>query len=196
MSESTVRLDLRAVTAIVALGAVVLAIIFVQLCGTEDVAPLAERPTPMPRDTSTPATASATAEPGTSLTPGPATATPDLQVSSEGEGRDFLRLGDLAVFGQALEAYEKENGRYPDTGGNIQTLCAFREVDAGCDLEELLSPLPEDPLGDASGNGYWYASDGSWFAVYAQRESQRFDACEEHPDHLQEFDSVFCERGP
>lgn len=196
MTESTVRLDLRAVVAIGALGAVVLAIIFVQLCGAEDVPTLAEGPTPMPRDTSTPATPGATADPGTSPTPGPATATVELQVSSEGEERDFLRQGALMLLGQALEEYEQENGHYPDTDGNIQTLCAFREIDVACDLDEILSPLPEDPLGDASGNGYWYASDGSSFAVYAQRESQRFDACEEHPEHLQEFDSVFCVKGP
>ncbi len=192
MAESTVRLDLRAVISIAALGIVVLAIIFVELCGREDVPSLAQVPSPVPQDTSTPAEA---VTPGPSPTAGDATATEESQVPAEGEERDIIRQFDLAVIKRALEEYREENGSYPDSGNNIQTFCAFPDVDAGCELEEVLSPLPEDPLGDPAANGYWYASDGRRFTVYAQRESGRFEACPDHPDHLQDFDSLLCLQG-
>lgn len=184
MAEPTLRLDLRAVVPIVALTTVVLIIIFVQLCGSEDVDPLAQG-NGAPILTATPFT------PGPSPTPGP-TATPD----PAGPARDLTRRLDLATIERALGEYRQDNGSYPNTNGNIQTLCAFGEVDFGCALLEVLDPIPSDPLGNPGGNGYWYASDGETYIVYSQRESEQIAACPDHPVHLQGFASLLCVQGP
>lgn len=184
MAEPTLRLDLRAVLPIVALATVVLIIIFVQLCGSEDVEPRAQG-NGAPILTATPFT------PGPSPTPGP-TATPD----PSGPARDLTRRVDLATIEAALAEYRQENGGYPNTNGNIQTLCAFVEVDEGCALREVLDPVPGDPLGNPSGNGYWYASDGQSYIVYAQRESEQTAECPDHPVHLGAFASLLCVQGP
>lgn len=185
MAGPTVRLDLRAVLPIAALAIVVLVIILVQLCGTEDVNPQAQRPDESPLPTNVPFT------PGPSPTPGP-TATPD----PAGGSRDLERLIDLTAVEQALDEYREENGSYPSTDGNIQTLCAFTEFDRGCALLDVLDPLPSDPRGDPGSNGYWYTSDGTSFVVYAQREGDQIPACAEHPAHLATFAAVLCVQGP
>ena len=83
--------------------------------------------------------------------------------------RDLQRLQDLERIRAALEEYYDKEGSYPSTGGNMQTLCAYKDLDIGCKLTKVLDPLPAaDPLGDPLTNGYWYASDGKSFAVYAQ----------------------------
>ena len=187
MAGPTVRLDLRAVLPVAALVAVVLVIIFVELCGREELGPMAQGPS---RATATPIS------PGPSPTPAPAAATATQEALLAGAERDLTRRQDLAAIQQALERYRQERGRYPDTGGNIQTLCAFADVDAGCDLEETLSPLPQDPLGNPGTNGYWYAATGARYTIYARRESERLPACPEHPDHLREIASLLCVQGP
>ncbi len=191
---ATVRIDLRAVIAVVALGIVVLVIIFVELCGREDVEPLAQGTQPPAEDT-TPEPQPPTPTPGPSPTPGPPTDTPAPQPG--GDERDVTRQQDLQAIAQALEEYRDDNGEYPNSDGNIQSLCVFEDTDVGCELREVLDPLPIDPLGEpASENGYWYASDGDTYTVYAQRESNEVPACPEHPDHLSQFDSLICVRGP
>jgi hypothetical protein len=112
-----------------------------------------------------------------------------------GGDRDVARRQDLEAIARALERYREENGSYPDTGGGIQTLCAYQDLDVGCALEEMLGPLPGDPLGDPTVNGYWYTSDGSRYTIYALRESGQSEECPEHPDHLSEFESLLCVRG-
>jgi hypothetical protein len=191
---STVRLDLRAVLPIAALGVVVLVIIFVELCGREDVAPLSQTPLPSV-ESPTPSQPVPTATAGPSPTPAPPTSTPPP--SPGGGERDLTRLQDLATIQDALEEYREENGSYPDNDGNVQSLCVFPDTDAGCELEDVLSSIPNDPLGEPlAENGYWYASDGDTFTVYAQRESEEFGECAEHPDHLGGIDSLLCVRGP
>ena len=192
----TVRLDLRAVLPIAALAVIVLVIIFVELCGRNDVGPLVDAiPTAIDRGTATPVTPVPTATPGPTPTPAPPTATPEPEPG--GAERDATRVEDLETIEQALEEYVQENGNYPDSGGNVQTLCVFPESDIACELEDVLSPIPTDPLGEPlAENGYWYASDGETFTVYAQRESEQFETCAQHPDHLQGFDSLLCVQGP
>ena len=193
-TPSTVRLDLRVVLPIAALGVVVLLIIFVELCGREDVAPLSQTPLTSV-ETPTPLPPAATSTPGPSPTPAPPTFTP-TPAPGRGE-RDLTRLQDLATIEEALEEYREENGNYPDNDGNIQSLCVFSDTDIGCELEEVLSSIPNDPLGEPlAENGYWYASDGDTYIVYAQRESEDFGECSEHPDHLGDIDSLLCVRGP
>jgi type II secretory pathway pseudopilin PulG len=99
-------------------------------------------------------------------TPGP-TAVPGV-VAAE---RDQTRLIDLATITAALEQYRQKEGEYPSTGGSIQTLCTYKDLDAGCKLEDLLSPIPSDPLGDSVKNGYWYSSDGKSFVIVGGMDS-------------------------
>ena len=110
--------------------------------------------------------------------------------------RDAQRVADLEAVAGVLQQYREEHGAYPDTGGGIQTLCVFVELDEGCALNDIDRIPAHDPLGDASVNGYWYASDGRSFVVYAQRETDGPPECDEHPDHLGRFDSLICVRGP
>ena len=192
-STTTIRIDLRTLLPAAALGVVVLVIIFVELCGRQDVAPLGDETPFVQGPTST---LGPTFTPGPSPTIGPeeATATQESQVA--GSDRDEIRVRDLNAVRQALAQYQQEHGEYPSTGGGIQSLCAFVEFDVGCELQEILDPLPEDPLGNAAENGYWYESDGGRYVIYAQRESELLPACDEHPQHLEDFRSVLCVRGP
>ncbi|MCH9003303.1 MAG: type II secretion system protein GspG [Planctomycetes bacterium] len=106
--------------------------------------------------------------------------------------RDVIRVQDLTALQGALQEYMDDQGSYPNTGGVLETLCEASDLDAGCELERTLNPLPEDPLGDPGANGYWYISDGETYTLYAQRESQVFLACLHHPETLATFDSLFC----
>jgi hypothetical protein len=184
------RVDLRAILPAAVLGLVVLVIIFVQLCGREHVAPLGDV-TPLAR-----ATLASTFTPGPSPTAGliETTATQAAQVG--GDARDQTRQQDLTAIQQVLEQYRLGHNGYPDTKGNIQTLCAFKEFDLGCKLEALLNPLPIDPLGEQTANGYWYVSDGTTYTLYAQRESALLLECSDHPPFLHAFKSVVCVRSP
>jgi hypothetical protein len=185
----TSRVDLRTILPAAVLGLVVLVIIFVQLCGREHVAPLGDV-TPLAR-----ATLASTFTPGPSPTPGlvEATATQAAQVG--GDARDQTRQQDLTAIQQALEQYRLDHNGYPDSQGNVQTLCVFKEFDLGCKLEPLLNPLPVDPLGEQTTNGYWYTSDGTTYTVYAQRESDLVPECSEHPQFIK-AKSLMCVRPP
>jgi hypothetical protein len=188
---SDLRLDLRVALPIVTLGVVVLAIIFVELCGREDVEPRAQGGVTGPT-----ATLGPTFTPGPSPTLSPLEPTPTAAFVEGGRDRDIVRLADLQSNRDALAVYFDEHGEYPNTEGSIQTLCAFPDIDIGCALEEVLSPLPQDPLGDVTTNGYWYASNGETYTVFAIRESDAFPECLDHPPFLEQFDSVYCLSGP
>ncbi|MHB8515944.1 MAG: hypothetical protein ACYDCT_11260, partial [Dehalococcoidia bacterium] len=73
------------------------------------------------------------------------------------------------------------DGSYPTTNNNIQTLCAFKKLDQGCKLSEVLpGGPPADPLGDPIQGGFWYQSDGSYVKLYAALE-QDIPAAEKCP---------------
>jgi hypothetical protein len=147
---------------VLALAAVIVAVIVFDLTtdsgGATEPLGLA---TPMP-----------TRRPGPTWTPGPTlTPTPEPTALPGAEERDAQRRLELEALRKALVEYREEHGSYPDTGGNIQSLCVYRDLDAGCELEEFLEgPLPEDPLGEPLNNGYWYMSDGKSFALISQQE--------------------------
>ena len=110
--------------------------------------------------------------------------------------RDAARVQALRLVSQALESYRGSGGSYPATNSTVETLCAAPQ-NAGCVLTELIETLPADPLGDPSQHGYWYASDGNTYELYAQRESDAFPVCTlEHPEFLQNFGSLLCVLGP
>jgi hypothetical protein len=187
---TTSRVDLRAILPAAVLGLVVLVIIFVQLCGREHVAPLGDV-TPLAR-----ATLASTFTPGPAPTVGLVEATATQAAEVGGDARDQTRLQDLTAIQQALEQYRLDHNGYPDTKGNIQTLCVFKNFDLGCKLEALLNPLPIDPLGQETTNGYWYESQSTAYALYAQRESDVVPECSDHPPFLNAFKSVMCVRSP
>jgi hypothetical protein len=188
--QPSVRLDLRAILPIAALALVVLVIIFVELCGRQDVKPFVQT-TPFP--TVPQATPAATFTPGPSPTGGALTTATPPAVQPGAEQRDTQRTQDLAALQAALLQYHDKHGKYPSANGNVQTLCAFPESDAGCKLKEFLDPLPIDPKGEPiTENGYWFRSTDNDFAIFAQREAKAIPECDEHPDFLKQFKSLIC----
>ncbi|MEX2158710.1 MAG: type II secretion system protein GspG [Dehalococcoidia bacterium] len=193
--ERTFQLDLRAIIPVAVLAIVVLTIIFLNLHGREGVEVVTQPAGPSP-------TLGPTPTPGPSPTPGPlptidpAQQTATAELAAGGSGRDQQRQLDLAAVSDALEAYRVENGDYPSTNNNVQTLCVFAEDDAGCALIDFLDPIPLDPRGEPVNNGYFYQSDGQAFALYALRESDVLPECTNVPQHLSAYDSLLCLRGP
>ena len=195
MDGDSVRLEPKAALAVGALALIIFVIIFIELCGREDIQPLVQQPEQQPGLPT--ATLGPTFTPGPSPTVGPTVPTESPTPMVGGRDRDAARVADLQSLQAALDLYAEDNDEFPSNEGNVQTLCVFTEFDVGCELLEVLDRLPQDPLGDASINGYWYASDGSRYELYAQRESDAFPACTlDRPDFLQDFDSVLCVLGP
>ena len=180
------------------LGAIVLAILFTDLAtggDTESPAALGAPidvtpgtrtvivPTLAPLETPTPAAA--------------ATATPSS--AAEALARDAQRLRDLAQLRAALEEYRDRFDGYPNTDNNVQTMCAYEDLDKGCDLKEVLDEegggILSDPLGEPVANGYWYASDGKAYTIWMLREgpgSPGDPICPESNPHLKEKGPLFC----
>ena len=90
------------------------------------------------------------------------------QVLLEEADRNNARIEDLQKLDEALSLYRKGFSSYPSTKGALQTLCVYFDQDAGCVLGGVLSPIPVDPNG--SDFGYWYASDGASFTLFAAWE--------------------------
>ena len=131
-------------------------------------------------------------------TPVPA-ATPTPSREADALARDAQRLQDLALLQAALAKYRDRFDEYPDTDANIQTMCAYKELDKGCDLKKVLDKdeegILEDPLGEPLGNGYWYASDGKSYTIWMMREGPGNPGdpiCPEVIPHLKEKGSLFC----
>lgn len=96
---------------------------------------------------------------------------PGITDSRTPEERDQIRRDDLAVIQGALEERATLTGDYPNTEGVVQTLCAYRNLDAGCAIESVLAQIPDDPLRSPIRNGYWYRADGISYVVMAIQES-------------------------
>ncbi len=193
MNESTVRIDARAAIPVAVLAVVVLAIMFVELCGKEDISDLVQEPSIA--DAPTP-TLGPTFTPGPSPTPAPVVPTPSPTPLTGGSDRDVTRVQDLTAVQASLAEIFADQDRYPDTEGTIQTLCVFSEFDKGCALEDVMAAIPSDPLGEPSVNGYWYVSDGSSYTLYARREAERLPDCTDHPDFLSHVPSLICFSAP
>jgi hypothetical protein len=87
------------------------------------------------------------------------------------EERDNERREHVLIVLNALEQLHQRDGEFPSTGGNLQSLCVFSEVDAGCKLKDVLGQEPpNDPRGRSSTSGYWYLSDGSTATLYVAFE--------------------------
>ena len=195
MDGDSVRLDPKAVVAIAALAIIILTIIFIELCGRDEIQPLAQDQTQQPGLAT--ATLGPTFTPGPSPTVGPTVPTQSPTPMPGGQDRDAIRVRDMQSLQAALTIYADDKGEFPNNESTLQTLCVFTEFDVGCELLDVLDRLPQDPVGDASLNGYWYASDGTTYELYAQRESTAFPVCVlEHPEFLKDFDSLLCVLGP
>ncbi len=109
--------------------------------------------------------------------------------------RDAARMRDLEEIQRIIATYAAEGNGLPNTNGDLQSLCVFREFDAGCTFGSV-AELPEDPLGDAGVNGYFYSSNGTTYSIYAQRETDALPACDEHPEFLAHFNALLCVKGP
>ncbi len=194
MGGNSVRLDLRAVLPIAVLAIIILIIIFVELCGREDIDSLVQQSQQEPGLAT--ATLGPTFTPGPSPTVGPTVPTVSPTPMPGGRDRDAIRVEDLQSLQAALQLYFADNDEFPSNEGTIQTLCVYTEFDVGCGLLDVRNELPADPVGDASTNGYWYVSDGSTYTLYAQREGDTFPECIEHPEFLMDIESVLCFSGP
>ena len=143
-----------------------------------------------------------TLAPITTPTPVVAAATATASSAAEALARDTERLGELAVIQSALAEYRERFKKYPDTEGNLQTLCNYKDLDKGCDLRKVLEDdeegFLEDPLGSPLDNGYWYASDGDTYTIWALREGPGNPGdpiCPDAPVHLKEKGNLFCVSG-
>jgi hypothetical protein len=86
--------------------------------------------------------------------------------------RDQQRRNELLTITAALLEYHEETGAFPDTGGSVQTACAYLELDKLCVIRDKVGPdTLVDPRGDVHAYGYWYQSDGKSFTVYASFEA-------------------------
>ena len=120
-----------------------------------------------------PGAAAATSRPKTPLPPTSTrtpTAAPTTVSGPVVEARDKTRKDDLERMAAALEKYYDKKKEYPSTGGNLQSVCIYKDVDAYCKVEDFIDPIPADPLGDPAANGYWYASDGKSYTLIAAME--------------------------
>jgi hypothetical protein len=128
-----------------------------------------------------------TSVPETTPTPVP---TPTIDAAAALR-RDARRLDDLQRIAGALGTYRQKHGEYPKVG--VQTLCAY-PFDIGCALQEVLDPIPRDPLTNQS---YWYSSDGASFTLFTEMEaSPTASGCAGVPEHLAGIPNIFCLSGP
>jgi hypothetical protein len=120
---------------------------------------------------------------GFAPTPRPRPTIPGLPGTAE--ERDAERLRHVLIILDGMQQLRRRDGAYPTTGGNLQSLCVFVEIDAGCQLEEVLGTEPPfDPRGRGSTNGYWYQSDGATAILYFGFETAEAagEVCEDpHP---------------
>ncbi|MBI5289787.1 MAG: hypothetical protein HY873_12520 [Chloroflexi bacterium] len=84
--------------------------------------------------------------------------------------RDIKRRTDLLLLLEAAGRFKQQNGSLPTTEDKVQSLCAYETLDQGCAFEDVLSPLPIDPLGAPVENGYWYSSNGQKAKFYSSLE--------------------------
>ena len=147
------------------------------------------------RGTFIPPAATPTSPPGTPR-PTPAVTVPPDAAGSAAD-RDQRRRSDVLILYQAANALKDRDGSYPDTKGNVQTVCAYKDADVGCGLKDVLpGDIPHDPF--SANDGYWYSSDGQTVAIYASLEGDIADdqRCDTSDAELVKHANVICVRGP
>jgi len=182
----------------VASGVMVIVAFFFVVVAANAIAPPEGRP-------KAPAAAPAVApKPSQGLAPATvATRTPEQAATAaanapaDAKARDQKRLADLQALVDALAVYKEKKGSYPDTGGRVQSACKYEKLDKLCEVKSLVKPEQfTDPLGNDA--GYWYASDGKTFALYASFEVDNSggDPCIGDVSALKDKPNLFCRTSP
>jgi hypothetical protein len=157
--------------------------------------PLGEIGTPV-RPTYVPPTATPFgAQPTPSPRPTSATAPPPA--SGTKEQRDAKRRTDLLVLLNAANQLYARDGAYPDTNNNVQSVCKYENIDAGCALKSFIDGgIPADPLGN--GDGYWIQSDGTRVRFFASLENpiDNSEKCTTTDAELLKHANVICISAP
>ena len=133
--------------------------------------------------------------PGAAPTPRPTVTGNASGSTGTPEERDAERRQDLLVIVDGLLRFRDENGDFPTTNNNIQSLCVYTDFDAGCELADVLgADPPEDPLGEPGINGYWYQSDGATAKVYVSFEGDIDDAerCDTNYVDFEDKENLIC----
>ncbi len=106
--------------------------------------------------------------------------------------RDEKRRSDLLLLLGAAAKVKARDSSYPTTNGNVQTLCNYKDIDAGCKIQALADG--RDTLGDPLKIGYWYSSDGKSATFYASLEGDVSSAqqCNTSDAELKKHDNVIC----
>lgn len=110
------------------------------------------------------------------------------------EERDVKRREDVLILISGFQRIRQDEGEFPSTGGNIQSLCIYKETDQGCKLEGVIGAAPPaDPLGDPQ-NGYWYQSDGNTAKVYVSLEADIPDEqrCDTEIEQFEDYPNLVC----
>ncbi|MGB2695731.1 MAG: hypothetical protein WBD55_11185, partial [Dehalococcoidia bacterium] len=121
----------------------------------------------------------------TSTSPGP----PSANDGGSGK-RDEQRLRDLTIVADALDLYYLRHERYPVAVG-LQSLCRYEDLDAGCQLGEVIDPIPQDPSPQGL---YWYQSDGATFTLFVALDSvpPTSDCPDSLPRAVQHSENLYC----
>jgi hypothetical protein len=135
--------------------------------------------------------------PPQSVAPAPthtdAEATSIANVPADARSRDERRRTDLAGLQAGLKDYKEKKGSYPSTGGSIQTACVYEKLDKLCAIKGYKGVGSFiDPRGQVF--GYYYASDGKTYALYASMEGDNSasDPCPGDISVFKTFINLFC----
>lgn len=129
--------------------------------------------------------------PGAQRTPRPRPTSGPL--TGSGKQRDGVRETDAVLVIGALQQWKAQNGSFISTNNQIQTLCAYKEVDKGCALKDILGrEVPMDPLGNSE--GYWYQSDGTNARLFVnyEREIPPEQRCDTDYVDFEDKPSIIC----
>lgn len=119
--------------------------------------------------------------------------TPGSNVQGTPADRDTRRKLDLALLVQAAQKLKAQAGAYPSTGGHVQSLCTYEQLDQGCKLRQYIDgTLPKDPVGN--GFNYWYSSDGTSAHFYTSLEEplNGDEPCDTDDAELVKHPNVIC----
>ncbi len=147
----------------------------------------------------TPITPLPTMPPSPTLPPGVTPSpTPSPTPDASAQTRNTQRQQDLMKMAEAFLKYANDHdGSFPDTKGNIQSVCVYPE-DLGCAIQQYLDPIPKDPKEpkDQGSDIYWMSSTGRVLTLYAVNEGSTTDAQQcpaQRAEHLANVkDGLFC----
>jgi hypothetical protein len=123
----------------------------------------------------------------------PAEATALASIPADARARDERRRADLAGLQAGLREYRDKKGDYPSTGGSVQTACVYEKLDKLCAIKGFKGVANfVDPRGQLF--GYYYASDGKSYALYASLEGDNAgsDPCPGDLSVFKNLQNLYC----